>query len=330
MRQNKFLALKITAAAVTAAVLLTSCNEVKETVNNAGFSDVYSSGEERTESSVSDSYISENSSQSSTASSSTSSSSTTSSSEASSSTASSSETSSSMTSSSKSSSSTASSSKSSSSTTSSSKSSSSTASSSKASSSTASSSKASSSTQSSSESSSSTASSSKSSSSTTSSSEASSSTASSSETPPPDSGSEPASTNQIPDPNYVYSVLISFKDKYPEGTSWTNENRRYRSYTIASEYSYYEGGGCAAFAFELSDAAFGDLPRREHYNVYDVRVGDIIRMNNNTHSVIVLEVRSDGVVVAEGNYNSSVHWGRKITYAELQANLTYIWTRYKQ
>ena len=128
----------------------------------------------------------------------------------------------------------------------------------------------------------------------------------------------------------MYSVLISFKDKYPEGTSWTNENRRYRSYTIASEYSYYEGGGCAAFAFELSDAAFGDLPRREHYNVYDVRVGDIIRMNNNTHSVIVLEVRSDGVVVAEGHYNSSVHWGRKITYAELQANLTYIWTRYKQ
>lgn len=128
----------------------------------------------------------------------------------------------------------------------------------------------------------------------------------------------------------MYSVLISFKDKYPEGTSWTNENRRYRSYTIASEYSYYEGGGCAAFAFELSDAAFGDIPRREHYNVYDIRVGDIVRMNNNTHSVIVLEVRSDGVVVAEGNYNSSVHWGRKITYAELQENLTYIWTRYKQ
>ena len=309
MRHNNFLVLKITAAAVTAAFLLTGCNEARETVNNAVFSDVHSSSEELTESSPSDSYISENSSQSSTTSSSETSSSTTSSSEASSSTTSSSETSLSTTSSSKASSSTASSSKSSSST-SSSETSSSTQSSSKASSSTASSSKASSSTQSSSK--------------------FSSSTESSSEISPPASGAEPAATNQIPDPNYVYSVLISFKDKYPEGTSWTNENRRYRSYTIASEYSYYEGGGCAAFAFELSDAAFGDIPRREHYNVYDIRVGDIVRMNNNTHSVIVLEVRSDGVVVAEGNYNSSVHWGRKITYAELQENLTYIWTRYKQ
>ncbi|MCH5195745.1 MAG: hypothetical protein J1F28_03470 [Oscillospiraceae bacterium] len=319
MRHNNFLVLKITAAAVTAAFLLTGCNEARETVNNAVFSDVHSSSEELTESSPSDSYISENSSQSSTTSSSETSSSTTSSSEASSSTTSSSETSLSTTSSSKASSSTASSSKSSSST-SSSETSSSTQSSSKASSSTASSSKASSSTQSSSKASSSTQSSSK----------FSSSTESSSEISPPASGAEPAATNQIPDPNYVYSVLISFKDKYPEGTSWTNENRRYRSYTIASEYSYYEGGGCAAFAFELSDAAFGDIPRREHYNVYDIRVGDIVRMNNNTHSVIVLEVRSDGVVVAEGNYNSSVHWGRKITYAELQENLTYIWTRYKQ
>ena len=109
---------------------------------------------------------------------------------------------------------------------------------------------------------------------------------------------------------------------------WTNA-KSYTSYTIASEYSYYQGVGCAAFAFELSDAAFGDQPRKEHHNVYNVRVGDIIRINDNTHSVIVLEVNPDGVVVAEGNYNSSVHWGRKFTYAELQERLTYIWTRYK-
>lgn len=126
----------------------------------------------------------------------------------------------------------------------------------------------------------------------------------------------------------IYQILISFKSKYPEGMSWTNENRSYISYTICPEYSWYEGFGCVAFAFELSDAAFGDLPRTEHYDISKIRVGDILRINNDSHSVIVLEVHSDGVVIAEGNYDRSVHWGRFLSTAELQKNLTFIWTRY--
>ena len=90
----------------------------------------------------------------------------------------------------------------------------------------------------------------------------------------------------------------------------------------------YRGIGCAAFAFELSDAAFGSLPGTEHYDVSAIRVGDIIRMNGDSHSVIVLEVQSDGIVIAEGNYNSSVHWERFISFTEVQSSLTYIWTRY--
>ena len=86
--------------------------------------------------------------------------------------------------------------------------------------------------------------------------------------------------------------------------------------------------GCSAFAIELSDAAFGDLPRREHYDVSALHVGDIIRLDNNSHSVIVLEVRADSVVIAEGNYNSSAHWGRELTFSEIRSSLTYIWTRY--
>lgn len=125
----------------------------------------------------------------------------------------------------------------------------------------------------------------------------------------------------------VYNTLISFKSVYPEGLSWTNENRSYKSYTVCPEYEYFEGKGCSAFALELSDAAFGGLPRREHYDVSAIRVGDIIRLDGN-HSVIVLEVRDSGVVIAEGNYNSSVHWERELTYDEIRSSLTYIWTRY--
>ncbi len=87
------------------------------------------------------------------------------------------------------------------------------------------------------------------------------------------------------------------------------------------------GYGCAAFAFELSDAAFGDLPGRELHEFDNIRVGDIIRVENGNHSVVVLEVYSDKIVVCEGNFNSSVHWGREISRTDT-SSWTYILTRY--
>ena len=43
-----------------------------------------------------------------------------------------------------------------------------------------------------------------------------------------------------------------------------------------------------------------------------ISAGAILRINNDTHSVVVLKVDGDKITVAEGNYNSSVHWGRVI------------------
>ena len=122
----------------------------------------------------------------------------------------------------------------------------------------------------------------------------------------------------------VYSAMIALKPQYPEGMPWTNAN----------EYAW-KGGifslgyGCAGFAFLLSDAAFGDLPARliREFTYDDVRVGDILRINGNTHSVVVLEKHSDHVVLAEGNYNRSIHWGRKLSRSAVE-NADYILTRY--
>ena len=74
-------------------------------------------------------------------------------------------------------------------------------------------------------------------------------------------------------------------------------------------------------AFLLSDAAFGDLPARmlTEFSFSDVSVGDILRINDDTHSVVVLEVHDDHVVIAEGNYNRSVHWGRTLTAQQVLA-----------
>lgn len=135
----------------------------------------------------------------------------------------------------------------------------------------------------------------------------------------------------------AYNAMISMKDKYYEGMPWTN----FQPYGSEGSSPYYrfQGGpvkgaslgvGCAAFVFELSDAAFGDIPARTidngGFKYEDVKVGDILRVNN-SHFVIVLKVGSGGVTVAEGNFNKSVHWGRVLSKSEVM-NANFIVTRY--
>jgi len=125
----------------------------------------------------------------------------------------------------------------------------------------------------------------------------------------------------------VYQKMIALQEEYPEGTPWTNEN------FYAWNGGVFSGGyGCVAFAFILSDAAFGQLPARqvtENISLETVRVGDILRMDGDAHSVILLEVHEDHAVIAEGNYNNSVHWGRILTLEEVAAS-DYVLTRYPE
>ena len=56
----------------------------------------------------------------------------------------------------------------------------------------------------------------------------------------------------------------------------------------------------------LSDEAFGSLPARMYdpgsFTFEDIKVGDILRVSGDAHTVIVLEVNDAGVLVAEGNW----------------------------
>jgi hypothetical protein len=108
----------------------------------------------------------------------------------------------------------------------------------------------------------------------------------------------------------VRDKMLAMKAQYPEGMHWTNADK----YVIHAGGTYI-GYGCVAFAYILSDAAFSGLPLRTRtsFTWDDVRVGDMLRINNNTHHVIVLEKHDDYVVIAEGNYNSSIHWGRTLS-----------------
>lgn len=119
----------------------------------------------------------------------------------------------------------------------------------------------------------------------------------------------------------ILKAMLKFMDEYPEGTEFTNADFRPFNGGI------YSGGfGCAGFAFMLSDAAFGDRPAKKIYSTDNIRVGDIIRINNDGHSVIVLAVDGDDIVVAEGNFNKSVHWGRVLNRKTMR--FTYLMTRY--
>ncbi len=131
--------------------------------------------------------------------------------------------------------------------------------------------------------------------------------------------------SSAPDSQTVYNTLISFKSKYPDGTPWGKD--KYYGW----KGGIYAGGySCAAFAFMLSDAAFGSLPARttNKFNPSDVRVGDIIHYHN--HFFVVLEIQNDGFIAAEGNLNGVVVWERLIPYKDISADFIQHITRYPQ
>ncbi|MCR8642925.1 copper amine oxidase N-terminal domain-containing protein [Paenibacillus sp. N1-5-1-14] len=121
----------------------------------------------------------------------------------------------------------------------------------------------------------------------------------------------------------AYGKMIALKGQYPEGMTWTNDNY------YGWQGGVYSGGyGCVGFAFILSDTVFGNLPARKHTDFDNIQVGDIVRVNNDSHSVVILSMNETTVTLAEGNYNSSIHWGRTLTWDKLKATGDYVMTRY--
>ena len=50
----------------------------------------------------------------------------------------------------------------------------------------------------------------------------------------------------------------------------------------------------------------------------------------NYDTVVVLKVKKISIVVAEGNYGGTVHWGRTIKLSVLKKTGNYVMTRYPQ
>lgn len=153
---------------------------------------------------------------------------------------------------------------------------------------------------------------------------------------------------EIPDDDFK-DILEQLKKDFPDGMYWnkgsvSNEacshpsgrmcNKYEGATNIAfSHYRWYElGTQCLGFASLISDCIFGaDAPVHSFSDFKQVRVGDHVRMNNDTHSAIVIEKGTDYILVVECNADyktCQITWGRKITEATLNATNSWYVTRY--
>ena len=132
----------------------------------------------------------------------------------------------------------------------------------------------------------------------------------------------------------VYNRLVSRKNVtgYTEGTPWDNSNE-YVSKVVWDGYEVYRGHGCFGFMMDMMEyASEYKCSMRKVYGTYNnlpqIHVGDGLRLENDKHSVVVLEVSSDGhtVTVAEANYGGTVHWGRVIDLSKVGVGFTYLFT----
>ncbi len=117
----------------------------------------------------------------------------------------------------------------------------------------------------------------------------------------------------------VYNAIMALQSKYPEGMPWDGQEYT-RTYI-----SGMEGGGCIGFAGQVLEAVFGENVGSIYKglnvsSVSELKVGDVVHYNpkGGYHVVVVLTVGDDYITVVEGNYNGTIHWGRKITEKELR------------
>lgn len=140
----------------------------------------------------------------------------------------------------------------------------------------------------------------------------------------------------------VYQSLIALQDTYPEGFKWDNFTPYGRKATDPAKVDGYRfkggpikgaqlGVGCAGFVFEASDNPFGNLPAyvvdAGNFEFKDLKVGDFLRVDN-SHFVIILRITASGIIVAEANYNGTVHWGRAISKDVVMASTNFVVSRY--
>lgn len=154
---------------------------------------------------------------------------------------------------------------------------------------------------------------------------------------PPEEPEQPTETVEGPTEEEVYNKIIALKEQYPDGTPWGDDKtfEIFPTKLSTGEIDYVIARGCAAFTEMCQAEAFGGVagtgkyPDKTTYESFDeIRVGDEVGYDH--HFVIVLEKKTDSIIVAEGNFNGAVYWGREITREYLENQGFFVQSRYPQ
>lgn len=134
--------------------------------------------------------------------------------------------------------------------------------------------------------------------------------------PEPDPGDQ--TTANVPTEAEAYDILMQIKAEYPHGTPW-GDDKTYHS----PNYGTATFSGCGAFKQMCMDRIFGNyaengLSVRYHFDFDAIKVGDEVAEENRSHLVVVVEKKADSIIVAEGNFNDEVRWGREISRSEFE------------
>ena len=134
----------------------------------------------------------------------------------------------------------------------------------------------------------------------------------------------------------VQARLLSLKEQYPEGMKVGNCSSgaaRITNGLYGDPYDIHVGW-VAQGDDDVLMTVDGCVPKRSIASrsvaESSLRIGDEVYIKNSEglgHVMVVLSRSSDGITVVESNQNSDMkmHWGRFISWAELDACLCYIW-----
>ena len=134
----------------------------------------------------------------------------------------------------------------------------------------------------------------------------------------------------------VQARLLSLKEQYPEGMKVGNCSSGAARITNGLYGDPYDlnVGWVAQGDDDVLMTVDGCVPKRSIASrsvaESSLRIGDEVYIKNSEglgHVMVVLSRSSDGITVVESNQNSDMkmHWGRFISWAELDACLRYIW-----
>ena len=134
----------------------------------------------------------------------------------------------------------------------------------------------------------------------------------------------------------VQARLLSLKEQYPEGMKVGNCSSGAARITNGLYGDPYDirVGWVAQGDDDVLMTVDGCVPKRSIASrsvaESSLRIGDEVYIKNSEglgHVMVVLSRSSDGITVVESNQNSDMkmHWGRFISWDELDESLLYIW-----